>query len=45
MENEQCIIQIEILNMIVIGLMINMKEMEKKFMKMANIIQDNIKMV
>ena len=41
MEKEQNIIQMEILNMKVIGLMINQKEMENIFMKMVNIILDN----
>ena len=45
MEKEQNIIQMEILNMMVIGLMINLKEREKVFGKMVNIIQDNGKMV
>ena len=45
MEKELNIIQMEILNMKVIGLMINLKEMEKNFLKMVNIIQANIKMV
>ena len=44
MEKEHCIIQMEILNMKVIGLMIKEKEMENIFGKMVNIIQDNIKM-
>ena len=38
MEKEQNIIQMEKLNMKVILLMINMKEMEKIFGKMVNII-------
>ena len=44
MEKEQNIIQMEILNMKVIGLMINLKEMENIFVKMVIIIQDNLKM-
>ena len=38
------IIKMEILNMMVILLMINMKEMENIIGKMVNIILDNIKM-
>ena len=45
MEKEYIIIQMERLNMKVIGLMINLKEMENIFMKMMIIIQDNGKMV
>ena len=45
MEKENIIIRMEILNMKVILLMVNMKEMENIFMKMVNIIQDNGKMV
>ena len=41
---EQNIIQMEMLNMKAIILIINMKEMVKKFMKMVYIIQDNLKM-
>ena len=44
MGKEQNFIQMEIFNMKVIGLMMNMKEMESIFMKMVNIIQDNGKM-
>ena len=44
MEKEQNIIQMEILNMNMIILMINMKDMENIFMKMVNIIKDNLKM-
>ena len=44
MEKEQNIIQMEILNMKVILLMMNMKEMENLFVKMVNIIQENGKM-
>jgi len=44
MEKELNIIQIEILNMKVIILMINLKEMENIFGKMVN-IKDNGKMV
>ena len=45
MEKEQNIMQMGKLNMKVILLMINMKEMENIFGKMMNIIQDNGKMV
>ena len=45
MEKELNIIQMEILNMKVIILMINMKEMENILGKMEIIIQDNLKMV
>ena len=45
MEKEHYIIQMEKLNMKVIGLMINQKEMENLFGKMVNIIQDYGKMV
>ena len=45
MEKEYYIIQMEILNMMVNMLMINLKEKEKVFMKMVNIIQDNGKMI
>ena len=38
MEMELNIIQMEILNMMVIGLIINLKEMENIFGKMVNII-------
>ena len=38
MEKEKNFIQMEILNMMVIGLMIQKKEMENIFMKMVNII-------
>ena len=44
MEKEHIIIQMEILDMKVIMLMMNMKEMENIFGKMVNIIQDNLKM-
>ena len=44
MEKEQNIMQMEILNMMVIGLMIKEKEMENIFGKMVNIIQVNGKM-
>ena len=43
-EKEKNIIRMKILNMKVILLMINMKEMENIFGKMANIIQVNGKM-
>ena len=43
MEKEHIIFQMEI-NMKVIGLMVNMKEMENILGKMVNIIQENIKM-
>ena len=45
MEKEQNIIQMEILNMMVIGLKINMKEMENIIGKMVNIILDNLKII
>ena len=45
MEKELNIIQMEKLYMKVIGLMINLKEMEKNFLKMMNTTQVNIKMV
>ena len=45
MEKEHYIIKMEIFNMMVIGLMIKVKEMENIFGKMANIIQENIKMI
>jgi len=45
MEKEYYSIQMEILNMKVIGLMMSKKEMENIFMKMVIIILDNIKMV
>ena len=45
MEKEHIIIQMEKLNMKVIGLMVNQKEMENIFGKMVNIILDNGKMV
>ena len=45
MEKELNIIQMEILNMKVIGLMINLKEKENIFGKMVNIIQVKRKMV
>ena len=38
------IIKMEILNMMAILLMMNMKEMENIIMKMVNIILDNLKM-
>ena len=41
MEKEHIIIQMEILNMMVILLMVNLKEMENIFGKMVNIIMDN----
>ena len=41
MEKEHYIIQMEILNMKVIGTMIKKKEMENIFGKMVNIILDN----
>ena len=44
MEKEYYFIQMEKLNMKVILLMINMKEMENIVGKMVNIILDNIKM-
>ena len=44
MEKEHNFIQMEILNMKVIILMMNMKEMENIYRKMVNIIQDNLKM-
>ena len=44
MEKEQNIIQMEILNMKVIGLMIKEKEMENIFIKVVNIMKDNGKM-
>ena len=44
MEKEQIIIKMEILNMKVILLMINLKEMENIFGKMVDIILENIKM-
>ena len=43
MEKEQNIMQMEKLNMKVIILIINLKEMEKVFGKMVNIIQVNLK--
>ena len=45
MEKEKNIIKMEILDMKVILLMVNMKEMENIFMKMVNIIQVNGKMI
>ena len=45
MEKEYIIIQMKRLNMKVIILMVNSKEMENIFMKKVNIIQDNGKMV
>ena len=45
MEKELTIIQMEMLNMKAIILMMNIQEMEKKFMKIMNIISDNLKMV
>ena len=45
MEKEYYIIQMEILNMMVNLLKINMKEKENIFIKMMNIILENIKMV
>ena len=45
MEKELNIIQMEILNMKVIGLMINLKEMENIFGKMVYIIQENGKII
>ena len=45
MEKELNIIQMEILDMKVIILMVNLKEMENIFIKMVYIIQDNGKMV
>ena len=45
MEKEHIIIQMEKLNMKVIGLMIKEKEMENIFMKMEIIIQENSKMI
>ena len=45
MEKELYTIKMEILNMMVILLMINMKEMENYFMKMGNIMKDNGKMI
>ena len=45
MVKEYYIIKMEILNMKVILLMINLKEMENIIGKMVNIILDNIKMV
>ena len=44
MEKEHYIIQMEVLNMKEIGLKINMMVMEKKFMEISNIIQENLKM-
>ena len=44
MEKEHTIIQMEIFNMKVIGLMVKEEEMENIFGKMVNIIQDNLKM-
>ena len=44
MEKEHIIIQMEILNMKVIGLMIKEKEMENIFIKVVNIMKDNGKM-
>ena len=45
MEKEYNIIQMEILNMMVNGLMVNLMEKENLFMMMINIIQENGKMV
>ena len=45
MEKELNIIQMEKLNMKVILLMINVKEMENIFGKMVNIIQVNLKII
>ena len=45
MEEENCIIQLEKLNMKVILLKANMMVMEKTFLKMVNIIMVNLKMV
>ena len=45
MEKEHYIIKMEKLDLKVIILIINMKEMENIFGKMVNIILDNIKMV
>ena len=45
MEKEYYSIQMEILNMMVIGLMVKKKEMENIFMKVVIIIQDNLKIV
>ena len=44
-EKEQNIIQMEKLNMKVILLMMYMKEMENIYLKMVNILQQNLKMV
>ena len=44
MEKEYYIIQMEIFYMMVNLLMMNMKEKENIFMKMENIIQENLKM-
>ena len=44
MEMENCIIQMEKLNTKVTGFMVKEKEKENIFMKMANIIQENLKM-
>ena len=45
MEKGNYFLKMEILNMKVIGLMIIMKELEKVFGKMGNIIMENGKMV
>ena len=45
MEEELCIIQMEILNMKEIGLKINMMDMEKKFMSLVIIMKGILKMV
>ena len=45
MEKEKNIMKMEILNMKVIMIMINMKDMENMYGKMVNIIQENGKMV
>ena len=45
MEKELYTIKMEILNMMVILLMINMKEMENYFMKMVNVMKANGKII
>jgi len=45
MEKEYYLIQMEILYMMVIGLMEKKKEMENIFLKMANAISVNLKMI
>ena len=45
MEKEKNIMKMEILDMKVIMLMVNLKEMENIFLEMANIMRVNLKMI